>query len=137
MDFIIKNEVSTVCEKIRECIDLASDRFLFSETSQSDTILIKVNGILKKVNLKEIMFFETSLNAHKVVLHMRNGQLEFFGKISELAEKNEKLVRCHRSILINLQNISSFDKRNKEIIFDNEERCRVAIRYLSLVSKIL
>ncbi|MFV0560262.1 MAG: LytR/AlgR family response regulator transcription factor [Enterococcus sp.] len=137
MDFILKNDLSKIREDIQACINLASNRFLCNTIHQEETILLKVNGVIKKIGINEIMFFETSTNAHKIVVHMMNRQIEFFGKLSELEEQNETLFRCHRATLINPHNIRSFDKKRKEIIFNNGERCWVSVRYLSLIKKIL
>lgn len=76
------------------------------------------------------MFFESSPVPHKIVLHMDNSQLEFYGSIKELEEVGESFYPCHKSFVVNRDNIKSIDRAKREIEMVNEEVCLVSIRAL-------
>ncbi|WP_019790721.1 response regulator transcription factor [Streptococcus sobrinus] len=75
---------------------------------------------------KDIYYFATSPTPHKVMLITRNERLEFYGSLSEIVEVNSKLFSCHRSFLINLDNISRVDKANLLVYFENGDFCPVS-----------
>lgn len=75
---------------------------------------------------KDIYYFATSPTPHKVMLITKNERLEFYGSLSEIAEVNSRLFSCHRSFLINLDNISRVDKAELLVFFENGDACPVS-----------
>lgn len=138
MGYILKDDVNKMYDDIRKCIDMAQNRFFHSGFHRNESIKIRIDGLYRKIQVKEILFFESSLNySHKVSVHLKNSQLEFFGKLSEIETMNEHFIRCHRSFVANVENIVSFDSAKRLLYFENSEQCIVSMRYLSVLRKIL
>ena len=83
------------------------------------------------IDYDDILFFETSSNIHKVILHAKERQIEFFSTIKELAnDLGNDFVRCHRSFLVNKKSIKEVDTKNRIIYFTNGETCLMSTRMM-------
>lgn len=92
---------------------------------------IEVGGRKISVDYDDIFFFETSGNIHKIILHALDRQIEFSGTMKELAGTlGDSFVRCHRSFLVNKNNIMEIDAKNRIIYFTNGETCLMSTRMM-------
>ena len=84
------------------------------------------------------MFFETSETIHKVIIHAKDRSVEFYSKMKDIEDKlDNRFYRCHRSYLVNKNNISQIDKNKRLIIMENGERCLISPRLLKgLINEI-
>ncbi|NGZ75308.1 LytR/AlgR family response regulator transcription factor [Saccharibacillus alkalitolerans] len=130
MDYIIKDRPDEIERKVRECIAVADKRHLSDSGTQSRRFKVKVGEKTRSIDHKDIMFFESSSVPHKIILHMDNSQLEFYGSIKELEEIGGSFYRCHKSYVVNKDNIKSVDRAKREIEMINEEICLVSVRAL-------
>ena len=77
------------------------------------------------------MFIETVPgNSHKLILHLRNGSVSFLGNLKEIEQLSPAFYRVHKSFIANKQNVAEIDQKNRELIFNNGERCLVARKQL-------
>ncbi|WP_037284594.1 LytR/AlgR family response regulator transcription factor [Saccharibacillus sacchari] len=130
MDYIVKDQPEEIERRVRECIQVAQKRHLNEGGPQQKRFKVKVGEKTRSIDHRDIMFFESSPVPHKIVLHMDNSQLEFYGSIKELEEVGESFYRCHKSFVVNRDNIKSIDRAKREIEMVNEEVCLVSIRAL-------
>ena len=80
---------------------------------------------------EDILFFETSSNIHKVILHAKDRQIEFPSTLKELTGVlDSNFVRCHRAFLVNKNNIKEVDTKNRIIHFANGETCLMSTRMM-------
>lgn len=79
-----------------------------------------------QVPLSDILYFETSTTAHKIVLHTKTERLEFYAKLSEIVQKKPAFFQCHRSYVVNLHNVARIDKASLTLSFDNGDVCLVS-----------
>ena len=92
---------------------------------------VEAGGRKISVDHEDIFFFETSVNIHKVILHARDRQIEFSGTIKELAGTlGGDFLRCHRSFLVNKNNIKEIDSKKRIIYFTNGESCLMSTRMM-------
>lgn len=57
-------------------------------------------------------YFSTSLGApHKLEVHLTHAQLQFYEKIKEIEKMHRNFIRCHKSYVINTQNVRSINKK--------------------------
>jgi len=102
--------------------------------SKKDKFLIaKTSSYSYKVYLKDIVYLES--NQRKIILHTTYDTIEYYYKISdlenELSEYN--FFRCHKSYIINLKYVQSFD--SNFIIFENSDKVYVSKYKLTDFSK--
>lgn len=130
MDYIIKDNKEEVERRIRECMDLSVERYLMDKNTKAKRFKVKVGDTIRSIPYDEIMFFESSTSSHRVVLHMKNRQLEFYGSIRELEEKDECLYRCHKSFVVNKNNIQSVNQTERIAEMTNGEEVLISVRGL-------
>ena len=76
-----------------------------------------------------ILKIAKSSNIHKVILHAKDRQIEFSGTLKYLTGSlDDHFVRCHRSFLVNKNNIKEIDAKNRIIHFTNGESCLMSAR---------
>lgn len=130
MDYIVKEEVDKLKYKIHQCIQEANNKI--SEKRVEDKIFtIKTGTKIIKVPFNKILFFETSVYSHRMILHSENRQVEFKAQMKEIEEQvDERFYRCHKSYLVNKDNIKEIDIKKRIAYMINGEECLVSIRHL-------
>lgn len=129
MDFILKDNPAEAGVKIRECLFHAWERHTLQTNKVHKTYMIEIGERKISVDYQDILFFETSGNVHKVVLHAKDRQIEFPGTMKELESAlDDGFVRCHRSFLVNRNNIKEVDTKNRIIYLVNGETCLMSTR---------
>ena len=74
--------------------------------------------------------FESSTKSHRLIAHLDNRQIEFYGNLKELAQLDERFFRCHNSFVINRHNIESIDSKN--VLFTLRMAKIVSLQYVML-----
>lgn len=129
MDFVLKDNPAEAKVKIRECLLNAVERYTLQTNRIHKVYTMEAGGRKISVDYDDIFFFETSGNIHKVILHAKDRQIEFSGTLKELAGTlGSDFVRCHRSFLVNKNNIKETDRKNRIIYFANGETCLMSTR---------
>ncbi len=129
LDFIIKSKPEFVKAKIHECLLDIEQKYTSLHNAVCRTFTIDQNDRRTVFDYNDIIFFETSVNVHKIVLHARKRVLEFAGQLKEIEKQLDKrFYRCHRSYIINTDHISEIDFDLLEVHMDNGEICPVSVR---------
>lgn len=136
MDFIIKDNFEEIKGKVISCLKAVNEKRQVISTGTKKKFVQKVADKIISVDYKDIMFFESS-PLHKVVLHMENRQVEFYGKLKEIEKEYEGFIRCHNSFVVNIDNIKEIDFKKKEIMLNNGEICYGSARMIKAVQKNL
>ena len=79
--------------------------------------------------------FESSTKSHRLIAHLDNRQIEFYGNLKELAQLDERFFRCHNSFVINRHNIESIDSKERIVYFKNGENCFASVRNVKNIMK--
>ena len=131
MDFVLKDNPAEAKVKIRECLLNALERYTLQTNKTHKVYTIEIGDRRISVDYNDILFFETSSNIHKVILHAKDRQIEFSSTIKELEKiLDDTFVRCHRSFLVNKSNIQEIDTKNRIIYFINGETCLMSTRMM-------
>lgn len=102
--------------------------------SKKDKFLIaKTSSYSYKVYLKDIVYLES--NQRKIILHTTYDTIEYYYKISDLENElsEDNFFRCHKSYIINLKYVQSFD--SNFIILENSDKVYVSKYKLTDFSK--
>jgi len=131
LDFILKDIPEELGKRVYECILKANQRYASANNKVQANYSVKVNDKVFTVDYDDILFFETSPNVHKIILHCKNRQMEFLGKIKEIEkEVDGRFYRCHRSFLVNRDNIREIDFQNRVIYMVNGDECLLSTRMM-------
>ena len=137
LDFILKDEAETLGTRVYECLIKANQRFASLNNKVQANFSVKVNEKVYTIDYDEILFFETSSNVHKIILHAKNRQMEFLGKIREIENiVDDRFYRCHRSFLVNKDNIREIDFKNRIIYMVNGDECMLSSRMMKGLKQI-
>ncbi|PRR79656.1 LytR/AlgR family response regulator transcription factor [Clostridium vincentii] len=138
MDYIIKDNYSNIQSRIHKCILNANKKFLSKTTELQKNFTIKVDDKIISIEFSNILFFETSQTIHKVILHGENRIIEFYSKMKDIEENlDSRFYRCHRSYLVNKDNIKEIDKNERVVHMINGEDCLVSTRAIKGLIKIM
>lgn len=137
MDFIIKDDLSSIKDRVISCLNVANERNTNDKKESTKKFVLKITDKIISVNYSDIMFFESSPTLHKVILHLDNRQIEFYGKLKDIEKSHKCLVRSHNSYLVNIDNIQELNLSKKEIILTNGEVCFSSARLIKSVQKAL
>lgn len=87
---------------------LAGMDVLAGRAEKEKAILVKQGGISTRVLLADIIYAEVF--NRKVMLHTVSGDIEYYGKLTELSEQaGEDFYRTHRAYLVNLQYVEKYN----------------------------
>ena len=129
MDFIFKDDPNQLKTRIIDCIETAHTRLkLLSKESNVETIELKRGSNSIYVQYDDVMFFESSTKSHRLIAHLDNRQIEFYGNLKELAQLDDRFFRCHNSFVVNRHNIDSVDSKERIVTFRNGEHCYASVR---------
>ena len=102
-----------------------------------DSFAIETSMARVQVPFNNILYFETSPMIHKVILHTKDERMEFYGSIADVEKADSRLYRCHRSFVVNPDNIIKIDKESKIALFENGESCLISrMKYRGLLEKL-
>lgn len=130
LDYILKDDVDIVQQRIYEALLQAQKHYQTGTVPEKNRLKLKIGSQVRIFSLEDIMFIETSPIPHRLILHLKNSTLDFYGKINEIDKLSPDMFRTHKSYVVNTKNIQSIDKINREIFMINGETCLLSVRQL-------
>lgn len=131
MDFIIKDDYDKIYSRIHECILNVHERYSSINNTVQKNFAIKTSDKCVVVSYHDILFFETSMNIHKIILHAKSRQIEFYGKLKDIeGQLDDDFYRCHRSYIVNKRLIREVNYQSGIIHMINGQTCLVSTRLL-------
>lgn len=134
IDYIVKDRPQEIPGRIQACIDAVYKRSVTDKRPTTGSYQVKDGGRMRLIPYEDIMFFTSHPAARKIVLHLENSQINFYGSINELEEISSDFYRSHKSFVVNLRNIRHVDRVTKEIEMTNGE---IALVGTKKVQKLL
>ena len=125
LDFIDKSLEGEDFQKRVESIILLTCKKIQSQNPE-DAFRIENAKTVIQVPFHDILYFETSDIVHKVILYTKEEQIEFYGSLSQIEKSDPRLFKCHKSFLINPENIIKLDKSTGTVYFENGGVCYVS-----------
>ena len=128
LDYIIKGELQELTKRVENCLLMANSQ-LQDEMKNTNKELyeVKNQGETWYFPITDVLFFE-SLGNRKISLYGKNKRVIFNGLLKEIVKSNEKFFYCHKSFVVNVENIKSICRQNSEIEMTNGERCPIATK---------
>src|SRR5699024_8988427 len=112
MDYIIKDDITDIQKRVIDCIDTANERYMSEHN-------------------------ETTKKRNKINMHSENRQVEFYGKLKEIEDLDDRFYRCHNSFVVNTDNIESIDNKTRDITMTNGAVCFASSRNFRKLKKML
>lgn len=86
------------------------------------TVSIKQNGEIYKIRYSEILYIEKDLNDNYITIYTKEERLSMKCSITSFQtflEGDPRFMKIHRSCIVNLNNIKSYDIVNNIVKFEN------------------
>lgn len=122
LDFILKDYPEKIQGRIIEDINLCNKQFEVSASDNEEYFQIKTGELVRSIKVSDILFFESSPVPHKVIVHLKDGQFEFYSTIKRIEDENESFFRCHKSYVVNVDNVESVNKHTREATMIDGEK---------------
>ncbi|MBI5974796.1 quorum-sensing response regulator AgrA [Staphylococcus canis] len=134
LDFIFKDDPDELKTRIIDVLETALNRLdLLTKDNTIETLELKRGSNSVYVNYDDVMFFESSPKSHRLIAHLDNRQIEFYGNLKEMAQLDDRFFRCHNSFVLNRHNVSRVDSKERIAYFKNDEFCYVSVRNLKKI----
>ena len=113
-------------------------KILTVNKNQRRTLLIDQKDSRIAADYDEVLFFETSENSHKIVLHTKKRVVEFTGHLKSVEEQLDyRFYRCHRSYIVNTDNIKGIKFQKLTIHMENGEICPISVHAKTGLKKLI
>lgn len=113
-------------QKFAEVFSRAAGQILSEAEQKKKSLVIQYGSESRAIPLDSIYYLES--RNHKVVLYLKEGELEYYAKIGDLEEKLAgRFYRIHRGYLVNLAYVEGYDKT--EVTLANGDRLPLSKRY--------
>ncbi|MCL1987169.1 MAG: LytTR family DNA-binding domain-containing protein [Firmicutes bacterium] len=140
MDYIVKGS-DQFRTRIRECIQSAYSKYNSKATNllQTNFVFNLPGGYTNSVDISSIFYLETSQDrAHNLNLYTKDTRHQFRSSLKDVENRLSKnFLRCHRSYIINLNKVKSFNPKNLEITLENGVVLDVADKYAKKVKRLM
>ncbi len=138
LDFIVKDTAEHIKSKIHECLLDVNNKYTSLNNDINRTFTINQNDKRIVIDYNDIIFFETSSNIHKIILHAKKRVIEFTGQLKDIEQQLDyRFYRCHTSYIINKDSISGVDFKELTVRMKNGESCPVSVRRKKGLKKLL
>lgn len=95
--------------KFAEVFTRAAARILAETQRSRNTLVVRHGGVNKVIPLDSIYYMES--RNHKIVLHTKDGEMEYYGKLGELEKELEgQFARIHKGYLVNLSHVEEYGR---------------------------
>lgn len=113
-------------QKFAEVFSRAAGRILSEAEEKKRTLVIQCGSESRAIPLDSIYYMES--RNHKVVLYLKEGELEYYAKIGDLEEELQgRFYRIHRGYLVNLAYVEGYDKA--EVMLANGDRLPLSKKF--------
>lgn len=138
LDFIVKDNTEHVKAKIRDCLFDVSNKYTSLNNDITRTFTITQNEKRIVIDYNDIIYFETSSNIHKIILHSQKRIIEFTGQLKDIEQQLDyRFYRCHTSYIINKDNIADVDFKELLVHMSNGETCPISVRRKKGLKKLM
>lgn len=78
--------------------------------------------MVRLINVKSIIFFESLISFYKIVVYLDDGELEYYGLLKDVFDLSFNFYRCYKLYVVNLKCIKLLDKYLWWLIMINGEK---------------
>lgn len=109
---------------------------LFNDISGNSRKFVKIDAKGTFIDLNDIQFIEK--NGMKLIYHTLHGNISTYNSFSKILDNlPNNFVRCHKSFIANINNISSISLSDNSIIFKNNDICYIGPKYKSSFMEVI
>jgi len=130
-------------QALEDCVLCVSKHYTdylnYQSHNKNAVIKIRSGNRDYSIELDNIIYVE-SIN-QKLVVHTKTRNVEFFGylkdMIHELNKNGENFYRCHRSYIININQVKEVNYKESYVIMLNDEKCFISRQQKGEMKEVL
>lgn len=127
LDYIIKDDVNNMWESLEGCLKAINQRLLQDPRDNRDYFAVQKGSYTNYIPFEDIIYFETSTRKHVIALIAKEETIEFYDNLSDIERRlSGNFLRVHRSFLVNINHIKSFDYRGRRLLLNHNKSCDVS-----------
>lgn len=136
INYIVKSEnMDLLQEEIKKCLQTALERFALSTANQK-VLRIKQEEEILYIPHQDILFFEADENRN-IILQTANKRMRFKGALKEMEKIDENFCRCHRSFVVNAEQVASINIREKFVYLYSGDKIDGSRKGIMMLDDIL
>lgn len=109
---------------------------LFDDISGNSRKFLKIDNKGTFIDLNDIQFIEK--NGMKLIYHTSHENFETYNSFSKIEDTLPKnFVRCHKSFIVNIDNIANISLSNNIITFKNDDVCYIGPKYKNYFMEVI
>ncbi|GKX28622.1 DNA-binding response regulator [Vallitalea longa] len=110
--------------------------YLNLQGESEDIFHVNIGSIIYHIEYKRILYFEAFQK--KVYIHTLNQRIGYYDSLSELVKRlDDQFVRCHRSYLVNVDNIKRVSFNDMVLEMKNGGKIDISRTYKSMLKEKL
>ncbi len=139
LDFVLKDQFSQIPDRFCSCMETALCRERAALRKDTVPVTVKIGGVLRTLNLKELVYVDTAKGDHRIYFHSAAQVTSCHGTLRELEEAltENGFLRCHKSVLVNRRFIRELQEESRQLLLSGGLTCPVSVRYLKSVKEAL
>ena len=111
---------------------------LADDIQNNSTIFLNLSKSKQIINQRAINYIEKS--GSKTIYNLNSGTVEVYGSFNQILNNLPKtFVRCHKSFIVNIENISKVDLKSNTIYFNSppDSVCFIGLKYKDKFLEVL
>ncbi|MFA9464826.1 MAG: LytR/AlgR family response regulator transcription factor [Velocimicrobium sp.] len=138
MDYIVKEKVEEIPERLKECMLYALKQYTLPSNSVHKAIAMQVEDRIVMLTQSDIILIEPSLQAHKVTIYTMNSAIDITSTIKAIkAQLDDRFFQCSKSCVINRNRIAQIEKKKRILHMENGKECTISVRQMKELEKQL
>ncbi|GFP78028.1 LytR/AlgR family response regulator transcription factor [Clostridium fungisolvens] len=128
-DYIVKDSRGNLFKELNDAL-IKIQRRSSNGDENKKFFIIRDGRSITKIELEDILFFETTTIKNKLKVNCINRCKEFYSKLKDVEEcLDERFIKCHKSFIVNTDNIELINKKEKLIYMKNGQTCYLSKTY--------
>lgn len=109
---------------------------LFEDAVGSKTKYIQLDNKNTIINQSKIQYIKRE--GMKLIFHTDNRDYEIYSSFAKIEDElPDNFIRCHKSFIANIDNITKLEPSTNMIYFDNNSTCDIGPKYKSLIMEVI
>lgn len=105
-------------------------------TQQEDIFLVENAYTTVKVPFQTVEYIMTD-EPHRLKLITTNQLIQFYGTLKEIEQLDSRLIRCHKSFLVNKAHLQAIDMKTQQLILKSGKIIPVSRRMIKPIKELL
>ena len=115
-DYIVKDSEFKLRESICNCLKSIVSQIAQENIDPIEYYTFKTGEKIHHIPLNEILYIETSMRSHFVIVHALHDRIECIGSLSDIEQQlKPRFLKIHRSYIVAFDKIDELDLKNNRV----------------------